>query len=183
MPQITTDFVLIDLFKILPGIPYALIEIESLNNKDDKLVMVLRHILTYNIEIYTLDTQLIKYLGLCQEMEEAIIATKSVISQMKMKITDIIMMFDNKYQVMDAYCFNTIGNLSFTFNTVRVTSDDLAVEFNIFEPELDDRIIMNEYSDFVTMIRKESAAQRIVLQEPSLVEVIRRKKLGRITDK
>lgn len=180
---LTSDFVLLDLFKILPGIPYALVELASIDNKDDILIMVLRHNFSYDIGIFTVDMQLVKDKGLCQEMEEAMTTAKSAISQMNMKITDIIMVYDNEFHVMDTYYFNTKGNLSFTFNTVRVSSSELAVEYNIFELELDDRIITNEYSDFVAMIRKESAAQRIILQEPSLVEVIRRKKLERIIDK
>lgn len=180
MPKITTDFVLNDLFKILPGIPYALIQLASIDNEDDKFVMVLRHNLNYDIEIYTVNAHLVKDMGLCQEMEEAKATTQSVIGQMNMKITDIIMVYDNEFQVMDAYYFNSIGNISFVFNTTRYSEISIAIQFYIFETQLDDRLIINEYGDFVTMIRKESAAQNIILQEPSLLAVIRRKKLERI---
>jgi hypothetical protein len=176
---LTTDFVLNDTLKILPSIPFALI-CASIQNEDEGYVFKLNCGWSYEIRLYNEHAALINDLGDYDEAADAKAKILSVIEELKLRIKEAIIVFDAEYQILNSYHFDPSGNVMYTFNSTRFSETEVAIEYDLFAKELDDKECLKNYCLFVEVIRRDSAAKWVVLEEPGLLKTIRRRKLERI---
>lgn len=177
---ISCDYVLTDILKTLPSIPFALLSVQSITNKNESYVLKIYCDWVYQINLYSEKAVHIKDLGAFSSDKESKAMITKFLEQMKLQIEEAIIIYDADYQIINAYHFNLFGNVEYTFNSIRYSTDEIAVEFDLFSNELNDKECLKDYQIFVSSIKKETCAQRVILQQPGLLEVIRKKKLERI---
>jgi hypothetical protein len=177
---LTTDFVLNDALKILPSIPFALLCAQSIEYEDEDYVIKLNCSWSYEIRLYTEHAALVNDLGDYDDAYNAKAKIISVIEEMNLRIKEAIIVFDAEYQILNSYHFDPLGNVMYTFNSLRFSKDEVAIEYDIFSSILDDKECLKDYWLFVEVIRRDTAAKCVVLQEPGLLKTIRKRKLERI---
>lgn len=177
---LTIDFVLTDLLKILPSIPFALISAESIQNEDEGYVIKLNSGWHYEMRLYTDNAVLVDEMGDFEVADNVKAKINSILQEMNLRLLEAIIVYNTEYQILNLYHFDSLGNVNYTFNSTRFSKTEVAIEYDLFALELDDKECLKSYQLFVNTIRKDSAAEWIVLEEPGLLKTIRRRKLERI---
>lgn len=177
---ITCDYVLKDILKTLPSLPFALLSAKSIDNPKEEYVMRLRYSWTYQMDLFSENAAHVKAIGESYSLEESYTIIMELLEQMKLRINEAVIFYDADFQIMNAYHFNPSGNVIYTFNSVRCSRYEVGIEYDLFTAELNDKECLNDYHAFISAIQEHTCAQRVVLQEPGLLEVIRKKKLERI---
>lgn len=177
---LTIDFVLNDILKILPSIPFVLISAQSIYDDDKEYVFNLKFNWLLKLSLYTENALLINDFGGFEESIDVKTKIISVLEEKKLRINEVIIVFDSEYQILDAYHFDKAGNVTYTFNSTRFSKTDVAIEYDLFATYLDDKECVKDYWLFVEGIRNTTAAECVLLVEPSILKTIRKRKLERV---
>lgn len=175
--HLNADFVLNDIFKCLPSIPFALLCAHSDQDENTELIVKLNYYWSYEVRLYTDEPKFIKLLCEFEEVDESKARIIKFLKEMKLCIKEAIIVYDSEYQIMDVYHFDSNGNALYSFNSVRFSNEEVAIEYDLFASKLDDKECLKDYQSFISVVQKDTAARNVVLQEPGLLEVIRKKKL------
>jgi hypothetical protein len=177
---LTTDFIMNDIFKTLSSIPFALFRVSHLEDEKEGYVINLNCKWTYEVRLYTPNAILIEHLGEYEEPEDAKAKVLMVLDQMKLLINEAIIVYDSEYQILNDYHFDRAGYVAYTFNSVRFSKDEVAIEYDLFAENLDDKSCLRDFHSFVEAIKRDTAAKWAVQGEPALLQTIRKRKLERI---
>lgn len=177
---ITCDYVLNDILKTLPSIPFALLSAKSIDNPKEEYAVRLYCSWLYQMDLFSENAVHVKEIGKAYSLEESHAMIIKLVEQMKLRIYEAVIVYDADFQIMNAYHFDPSGNVNYTFNSIRCSRYEVGIEYDLFTAELNDKDCLRDYQAFISAIQEHTCAQRVVLKEPGLLEVIRKNKLERI---
>lgn len=150
------------MLKTLPSIPFALVLAQSITNDNKGYVLKLFCDWKFQINLYSENAIHIKDLGEFSSDEESKAIIMSLHKQMKLRIKEAIFVYDAEYQIINAYNFDHSGSVEYTFNSIKYSTDEIAVEFDLFSSELNDKKCIKDYQIFISSIRKDTCVHRVV---------------------